>query len=732
MAAYAITIFLSAFLLFQVQPLIGKFILPWFGGGPAVWTACMLFFQVLLLVGYAYAHATTRIKHPKTRAWLHVAVLTASLLTLPIIPSAELWKPCDSSMPVWRILLLLTATVGAPYFVLSTTGPLLQDWFARSHPGRSPYRLYALSNLGSLLALLSYPFAVEPHFRLRAQAFSWSVGYGVFALLCAWLALRYAKSRAGEAQIITEVVDGNKQAQGKPDAPPPPEKVRRGDILLWLLLPCAGSVALLATTNYLCQDMAVVPFLWIMPLAVYLITFIIAFDSPRWYLRNFVGLLLLFGAVGLVLYMLNRNIPQKLPIQIINVGVALFFICMACHGELSRLRPPAERLTLYYLLIAAGGALGGVLVVLVAPAIFTNYWEFHISLAAAVLLALICHMRDPKSRLHGLRPVWAWVILGGLFIGMATLLGANIKKSSGDAVDRSRNFYGVLKVRETEPDYRKLPGLMALQLSHGSTNHGFQFKDLPWRREPTSYYGPTSGVALALNYNPRRFAADNTLNIGVIGLGTGTVAAFGRHGDNITFYEINPEVERLSAKYFTYRRESPATMKLVMGDARISIEREVCENARKYDVLAVDAFSSDAIPMHLLTKECGAYYFRRLKPDGILAVHISNRYLDLRPVVRGLAAEFGREAVLVDPPEKDLAPGCLISEWVLVTANEEFLNSATVRDYSTPWPSTSRQILLWTDDYGALYQILRSMNEDDLDLWTPVKEWFQDLFHPRQ
>ncbi len=362
MIGYIVTIFLSAFLLFQVQPLIGKFILPWFGGGPAVWMACMLFFQGLLLFGYAYAHLTTALKSRRARAGVHLAVLALSLAALPIIPSAERWKPSTWDHPVENILLPLFATVGAPYLVLSTTGPLLQDWFARTHPGRSPYRLYALSNLGSFLALLSYPFLFEPMLPLRTQALAWSAGYVAFAALCGWRALQFA--RTGGAADAVPLRPENMTCQGVgTDCPQegvqdyPSPKPTGGVLALWLLLPFAGSVALLATTNQLCQEVAVVPFLWVMPLAVYLLTFVICFEYPRLCIRNLPGIALLFAAAGLATWVLSRTTPPHLPFQILIYGVVLYFLCMSCHGELSRIKPATRHLTLYYLMIAAGGSL---------------------------------------------------------------------------------------------------------------------------------------------------------------------------------------------------------------------------------------------------------------------------------------------------------------------------------------------------------------------------------------
>ena len=717
MPLYIVTIFLSAFLLFQVQPLIGKFVLPWFGGGPAVWTTCMLFFQVLLLVGYAYAHATTCIRNPRTRACLHIAVIGLSLAALPIIPSAELWKPEGSGMPVLHILLLLTVAVGAPYFVLSTTGPLLQDWFARTWPRYSPYRLYALSNLGSFLALLSYPFVFEPRFALRTQALGWTAGYSVFALLCAWIALRFAKQPAPEAHATTlsNTLDDESDLtiHENPENNPPGEnsspattgRPSAGVMTLWLVLPMFGSVALLATTNQLCLDVVSVPFLWVMPLAIYLLTFVLCFESPVLYVRGIPGILLLFAASGLLAGALYKPSGPTLFQQVIAYAVGLYFLCMACHGELARLRPSTRHLTLYYLMIAAGGALGGVFVVLVAPNIFNGYWELHIAVAATCLVTLIAHARDRGSYLFGGNPRWIWEALSAVWIGLAIVLVVDVNHDSGSTLERSRNFYGVLKVREGWQS----PAGNIRYLAHGTTTHGFQFLDEVWRRQPTSYYARSSGVGVAVEWHPRRYnggSPDNSLRIGVVGLGTGTIAALAEPGDVVRFYEINPEVVRLCNRWFTYLKDTPAKVDIVMGDARISMERELARGEpQRYDVLAVDAFTSDAIPMHLLTKECAAVYFAHLKPDGILAVHISNRHLRLARVVRALAKEYGREAAFVDAA-KDSETGADSSDWVLVTSNKMFLDSDAFLALQSPWPKDEPPPLLWTDDYGSLFQVL--------------------------
>jgi hypothetical protein len=373
MPAFALTIFAGAFLLFQVQPLIGKYILPWFGGSPGVWTTCMLFFQVLLLGGYAYAHTLSRRLKPRTQAIVHLALLAAALLTLPITPGDH-WKPQASGNPTWHILALLAVSLGLPYLVLAATGPLMQEWFRRLTPGTSPYRLYALSNVGSLLALVSYPFYFETQFTRKAQAQFWSWGLLFYALCCAFCAYRVWRQAPVKALSETET--------SADIAPPSPG--RRG---LWLCLPACASILLLAVTNKMCQDVAVIPFLWVLPLGLYLLSFIICFDSPRWYSR-FYYTLALVGAMAAVCVALYVGTDMPIVQQVVIYSITLFVGCMICHGELYQLKPHPKHLTSFYLMIAAGGAVGGLFVALIAPVLFSNFYEMHLSLALIVLLLL--------------------------------------------------------------------------------------------------------------------------------------------------------------------------------------------------------------------------------------------------------------------------------------------------------------------------------------------------------
>ena len=716
MRLYALPIFLSAFLLFQVQPMIGKYILPWFGGSPAVWTTCMLFFQVQLLVGYSYAHLIVSHLSLRAQGLLHLVLLSASLLLLPITPS-DSWKPTTEIDPTWQILALLTFSIGAPYVLLSSTGPLLQGWFSRRFPGRSPYRLYALSNAGSLLALLSYPLVFEQFLRLQTQTWLWSIGDGLFAVLCGGCALAMIKSaatnsRAPEPPTVKSNSDDSGATESEATDSRKPEVI---DVVLWLGLTACGSTMLLATTNQMCQDVAVVPFLWIVPLSLYLLSFIICFDHERWYVRTFFSWAVVVGvfAPGVILYLGPK---VGLATQVAVYSFTLFVCCMSCHGELVRMKPSPKYLTLFYLMIATGGALGGTFVTLLAPRIFDGFWEIHIGLVACLLLILIVGRRDALDDLlqrqlrKGPRG-WATISAGGLAAGVVCVtlvwLGVQISLSRSGIVQMTRNFYGVLRVKETKVDN---PLQRQISLTHGNTVHGVQFQAPEKRGQATTYYGPDTGIGVAVRHFPRLGNSHAGLRIGVVGLGIGTIATYATKNDYLRFYEINPQVVELSNEYFTYQKDAldrGVDVNVFLGDARIVMERQLSqEKEQHFDILVLDAFSSDAIPIHLLTEECFETYWQHLNSEGILAVHISNRYLDLSPVVRKLAELHRKETCRIDG-NGDEQQGTRPSNWVLMTSNSRFLKSEAVEAARMPWPNDARKPLLWTDDFSSLYQLLK-------------------------
>jgi spermidine synthase len=682
---FAVTILMSAFLLFQVQPLISKVILPWFGGSPAVWTTCMLFFQVVLFGGYAYAHLVTRLLSPRWQGVVHLVLLALALAALPIAPNPS-WKPDDASSPTLRILLLLAANVGMPYFVLSSTGPLVQAWFARACPGRSPYRLYALSNLGSLLALLSYPFVFEPVLDVLFHTKLWSMGFALFVIPCGIGALGLrsrASAMATPAPASVQTADEARPTVG-----------RRA---LWLALPACATLMLLATTNHVCQEVAVIPFLWVVPLSLYLISFIITFDHERWYLRRVFAVLtavlsLAVAGIHPLARLLDRvHYNLGFPQQAVLYFAALFSICMLCHGELVRRRPGTRYLTEFYLMVSAGGALGGVLVSLVSPAIFTTFFEWKVGLLTSFLLGAVIAVREIGQQLK-LANRYARVVL---LLPVAAGVGCvGVFQSSGEEpLDISRNFYGVVWVGDADED---IPEDHYRAMIHGATVHGRQYQAAGKRLLPISYYSPESGVGQALQH----LKEQGPLKIGAVGLGVGTLAAYARAQDRLTFYELNADVETMARKHFSYLRDCPGQTKVVLGDARLSLERE---EPQGYDALVLDAFTGDAPPAHLLTEEAFAIYLRHLQPDGVLALHITNRRVDLMPVVDGLADRFGLNVVRILSPwngDKLL----FRSDWVMLTRNIRFVAAVP----SVPPPeSKKREKVLWTDHYNNLFALLR-------------------------
>jgi hypothetical protein len=671
------------------------------------------------------------------------------------------------------------ATIGLPYFVLSSTGPLMQQWFSQTNPGVSPYRLYALSNVGSLLALLSYPVFFEVRFPRHTQATMWSVGLAVFVVFCgycAWMLWRHANAvpvatpapapapttapvplgtEGGEAPVaaVTEVP--------APQVPAPEAAVSGVDKLLWVSLPAIASVLLLATTNKLCQEVAVIPFLWVLPLSLYLLTFIISFDHARWYHRGvFTSLLVVGTAVVCLVLPAGNDAPMRL--QIIVYTATLFIACMVCHGELYRLKPPPKYLTGYFLYISAGGALGGFFVAILAPAIFKDYRELQLGLwvlsygmgvlcfrhrsreiaVAAGVGALLTTLVIPsigslfddspglKEELVLFFRDRAWYIVGGLVLFVACVFDIRKRTLNADWVPRmggfvmavcvgfgaifvmqwnersstvvlsaTRNFYGTLKVFDYYPDDVEDNYHLLL---HGATTHGIQFVKPEKAMMATSYYAESSGVGRAivsLPETPRR--------IGLVGLGTGSLAVYGRSGDYLRIYEINPAVEELARSQFKYLSYAQAKTDIVMGDARLMMERELAENQpQAFDLLALDAFSSDAIPVHLLTKEAFEIYLKHLTPNGVLAIHISNRYLDLQPVVERLAEHFKLSVVTI-PDDNEPDWWIYATTWVIVTRNKEFLESERIKDVAELPDADRKNSPLWTDDYASLYSIMK-------------------------
>ena len=666
---YAATIFLSSFLLFLVQPLIARLILPWFGGSAAVWTTCMLFFQVMLLAGYAYAHFLTRaLAAGRLERVVHTLLLIAALALLPIAPS-ESWKPLGNEEPISRILLLLLTTVGLPYFLLASTSPLLQAWFVRARPGQDPYRLFAVSNLASLLALVGYPFLVEPFMTAHEQVSLWSWLFAAFALLCAVLAW--------------DTPRGTAAAESTHRSPAP----TRGQYILWLALAATGSALLLAVTNHLTQNVASVPLLWLAPLTLYLLTFIVTFEGRSWYRPKFLWPLVLVAFGVMTWAVIDQEHRYDLAIQLAIFLPGLFVACFFCHGELYRSRPAPEHLTAFYLTVSAGGAIGGFAVAVVAPVVFNGYYELGVGLLAAALLAALRFMP------LGLAPA---ILSLSVLLGVGAGASYDFFGQQRDVLIAKRGFYGVLRVKEYGE--RGDEGHLR-RLVHGTIMHGEQYMHDDRRRMLTTYYQETSGIGLAIASKQ-----SHPIRVGVIGLGTGTIAAYGRAGDVYRYYEIDPHVLEIARRDFTFLGDSPAKIEVALGDARLSLERESAQN---FDVLAVDAFSSDAIPVHLITREALGIFLRHVKPDGIVAFHVSNRFLELIPVVARIAKEQGAHAVLVrdDPDEDDSLRSR--TDWVLVSRDPKALQAKEITQGGGVPAEDRPEWRTWTDDYSNLVQILK-------------------------
>ena len=625
-----------------------------------------MFFQSVLLAGYAYADLTTRLG-ARRQALLHVALLVVSLACLPIIASSG-WKPRGEEEPISRILLLLVATIGLPYFLLSTTTPLLQSWYWRRFRSAVPYRLFALSNFASLLALLGFPVLFEPVFDLKQLGWGWSLLFALFALLC-----------AGTALLSMNGFDPVE----KDAAPKPATALPVKDQVLWLALSAMGSVMLLAVTNHVTQNVSSVPFLWVLPLALYLITFILVFDHPRWYLRGALLVALVALLPAMAYYIPSLDLRVAAPLYMAGMFVA----CMVCHGELARLKPDPAHLTRFYLMMSLGGALGAVLVAVVAPLVLRGYFELGIAL---VLLAALFALR--------VRGVAKW--------GVLAVLGATIVlvvRGAGDYTRSirvmERDFYGVVR---TADHYSPVP---YRSMYHGAIMHGGQLLGDSFRNTPADYFSPDSGYGRVFT-SLREMNPKKPLNVGVIGLGAGVIAAWMKPGDALTFYEISPRVVDIARREFTYLADTPAKTELVMGDGRLSLEREP---ARGYDVLGIDAFSGDSIPMHLVTREAMALYVKHLKPDGVIVFQATNRYIDLLPVVKRLADEFGFEAVNIsDSPDADDGPEYWYSstDQVIVTRNRRLLDWGRIAEAGEAIEER-RDLPVFTDAHHNLLRILK-------------------------
>jgi hypothetical protein len=667
-------VFLASFLLFLVEPIAARQLLPVLGGSAAVWITCLVYFQTALLLAYLYAHWLDR--RPSLAVYLSFLALAVAAAVLWALRS-HLGEN-GTSNPIFTVFSALSLSIGLPFLVLGSTSPLLQVWWARLEGGKIPYRLYALSNAGSLLALVLYPSVIEPHFTLHEQRLGWSSGFAVFAILSILLAFK-SRFATPTSQLIAN-----------DDLSTPRSTLSTK--LLWVLLPMGAAMQLSAITSYITSNLAAIPFLWILPLAVYLVTLILAFQFqiqlPWAIIARVMGVLLAALAYSLT----KANGGWPLWLTILFFLVELFFACIFCHSAATALRPQrASEATLFYLLFAAGGALGSFLIGIVSPLLFTFNLDLPITFLVTALLALSVNWRAAWSQRL------MWIVASAAMLVLVFLVR---HAYTHNTIAAARNFYASLRV--TQVPYND-SGATIRTLANGSIQHGTQIIGTAagsneLGRTPTTYYATDSGVGLAIRF----CCGSRARSIGVIGLGVGTLAAYGRPGDRICFYDINPAVPGIAQNDFTYIRDSAASVKIVEGDARTSLAEEPPQD---FDVLVVDAFSGDAIPVHLLTAEALALYRRHLAQKGILAFHISNRHVDLEPAIALLASSAGMQARRVSIASMR-QPGEYTSTWMLVTANSDFFARPELFTVARV-PETMPGLKVWTDDYSALLPVIR-------------------------
>lgn len=744
MIVYLLTIFTSALLLFMIQPMFARMILPMLGGAPAVWNTAVVFYQAALLGGYAYAHASTRWMGVRRQSILHLCLMLLAILSLPIgVPAG--WKPPSEANPAMWVLALLTVAVGLPFFVVSATSPLLQRWFAATGHKHSsdPYFLYAASNMGSMLALLAYPSLIEPALRLKEQGWWWSVGYGalvVMMTMCVIFTWRSQRSR------VTESNPDEALTKGGPDSSPP--RARSGEPALgllvshprlrWILLAFVPSSLMISVNTYMTTDIAAVPLLWVIPLSLYLLTFILVFARrpilPHSWMVKAMPFVALPVAVALGIHAFDP-IAFVMPLHL----VAFFVIAMVCHGELARSRPPANDLTQFYLYLSIGGVLGGSFNALIAPLIFKGIAEYPIGLTLACVLlpwsssdswksrsrlldfalpvlvglataVLILRVQAvnpnpgviPASIMFGLpamlclsflrRPLRFALSLGAI-LAAATLYTGGL----GYTLYAERSFFGVTRVS------RDYSGQLN-QILHGSTVHGGQWIDPALRRTPTVYYCRTGPLGQFFG----AFKGAAVKNVAVVGLGSGGICCYAKPDQQWTYYEIDPAVERIAkdSRFFTYLKDCESNVNVVMGDGRLSL---AAATDGAYDTLIMDAYNSDSVPVHLLTREALQLYLKKLAPRGVMIFHISNRYLDLEPVLANLA----RDAGLCCRIQNDF-PGSRQGIEVGRAPSRYLIMARTAADFgalaSDPrWvaAATREGLGLWTDDYSSILKIVK-------------------------
>ncbi len=728
---FAFTLFISATLLFSIQPMFTKMVLPLLGGTPAVWNTAMMFFQAALLAGYAYAHLTTRLLGTKRQAILHLALMIVALVTLPVVAS-DTWQPPANSNPVFWLVGLLFVSIGLPFFVIAANAPMLQSWFGRTgHPAAAnPYFLYSASNLGSMLALLSYPLLIEPLLRLEQQSWVWTGTYAALAFLTAVCAI-----------LIWRTVDPGKlipvfAAAGERGSRPSNESVTTRQRVKWLVLSFAPSSLLLGVTTFLTTDIAAVPLLWVVPLALYLLTFVIVFARRPPISHRVAVRVQPFFLLPLIVFMFwggNAAVAVLYPMHLL----VFFLTALVCHGELAASRPATTHLTEFYLWLSVGGLLGGVFNALLAPAIFDSIIEYPLLIAIAT--ALRPYLDNPSlPRIHwrdvvfpvalglilltvialgGEDPIalglWILIVISsllgmalysfrerplrfGLGIGCVLLVGSTLVQSEGTTLLRERNFFGVVAVAQPHDGY--------YVLRHGTTIHGAQSLDPNRRREPLTYFSRTGPLGLAMDAWREKLA---DARVAVTGLGAGTIACYAQTGQAWTFYEIDPAIERIARDpdYFNYLKECVPNARVILGDARLKM-RDAVDSG--YDLIILDAFSSDSVPVHLLTREAVALYLSKLADGGVIVFNISNRYMNLVPVLAGLAeshdlvVRYRNDLVLSEDDHKNLK---YPSSWAVMARRDADLGGLGDQPEWLRLPANQSQFI-WTDDFSNIFNTL--------------------------
>ena len=691
---YFISVFISAFLVFQIQPIISKIILPWFGGGASVWTTCMLFFQFFLLVGYLYAYTLTKILAVKSQIVVHLAFLLLSLFLLPN-SIADIQNIQITGTPTWAVLKVLFFGLGFPYLILSANTPLLQQWFTSETNGAQPYRLYAISNVGSFLALISYPVLIEPFMSLDWQIKLWAIIYWLFVLLVGWIFFIVVKQNNNDRPIVP----------GQLINP----KVGFFRLILWFMLSALGVILLVSTTNALTQNVPPVPFLWLAPLAIYLLTYVVAFSNLGIYVRNiWLPFFMLLSFVALLIYFIGGQFD--IITQLLIYLLILLFGCMICHGELNSLKPKLGNTTLFYLVLSAGGVFGSFLVSFVAKDLFDEFLEFPLAIFSVLLLATASlwlkkqdQLVTAKSNMAGitLNNQFPKLALGSAVVALVWLLAFTKLNNQYQQYDiaKARNFYGILSVKDITQGK-----VNERRLIDGTTSHGSQSLPVSKSAVPMSYYRPGTGVQLVIE----ALSGDNELQVGIIGLGVGALAAYGQPGDHYTFYELNPLVSDFATRYFSYLDDTKAVVEVKLGDARVTLQKELDLGQKNaFDLLVIDAFSGDLIPTHLMTYEAFLLYQQHIKTQGVMALHISNRHLSLLPVILHHSSSLSMQVMLFETPgggnEHD-------AQWVVLTNNSQLTQSPKLISKQTVISKEQYQEVLWTDDYSSLLPILKVLN----------------------